>query len=85
MSRWRQRIGDAGAEQFLKQTVEAGLKLKAVKASQLKRINVDTTVQEKDIRFPTNIRLYDRARQRLVDAAKQRGIELRQNYNLVSK
>lgn len=85
MSRWRKRIGDAGAEQLLKQTIEAGLKLKAVKVSQLKRVNVDTTVQEKDIRFPTDARLYDRARQRLVDAAKQRGIELRQNYNQLSK
>lgn len=85
MTRWRKRIGDAGAEQLLKETIEAGLKLKAVKAYQLKRVNVDTTVQEKEIRFPTDARLYDRARQRLVDAAKERGIALRQNYNRKSK
>ncbi len=85
MSRWRQRIGDAGAEQLLKQTIEAGLKLKAVKPHQLKRVNVDTTVQEKDVRFPTDARLYDRARQRLVDEAKKRSIVLRQNYNRLSK
>ena len=30
MSRWRKRIGDAGAEQLLQETIEAGLKLKAV-------------------------------------------------------
>ena len=81
MSRWRKRIGDAGAEELLKQTIKAGLKLKAVKLSQLKRINVDTTVQEKEIRFPTDARLYDRARQRLVVEAKKRDIHLRQNYN----
>jgi transposase, IS5 family len=85
MSRWRKRIGDAGAEQLLKQTIEAGLKLKAVKPHQLKRVNVDTTVQEKDVRFPTDARLYDRARRRLVDEAKNRGIDLRQNYNRLSK
>ena len=85
MSRWRKRVGDAGAEQLLKQTIKAGLKLKAVKAHQLKRINVDTTVQEKEVRFPTDARLYDRARQRLVDESKRRGIELRQNYNRLSK
>jgi IS5 family transposase len=85
MSRWRKRVGDAGAEQLLKQTIEAGLKLKAVKAHQLKRVNVDTTVQEKEVRFPTDARLYDRARQRLVDEAKKRGIDLRQNYNRLSK
>jgi IS5 family transposase len=81
MSRWRKRIGDAGAEQLLQETIAAGLKLKAVKVFMLKRINVDTTVQEKEVRFPTDARLYDRARQRLVDAAKTRDIDIRQNYN----
>ena len=85
MTRWRKRIGDAGAEALLKQTIEAGLKLKAIKQVQLQRVNVDTTVQEKETRFPTDARLYDRARQRLVKAAKERGIELRQNYNRKSK
>ena len=85
MCRWRKRMGDAGAEQLLQETIEAGLKLKAVKAFQLKRVNVDTTVQEKEIRFPTDARLYHRARERLVAAAKKRGISLRQNYNRKSK
>jgi IS5 family transposase len=80
MTRWRKRIGDAGAETLLKQTIEAGLKLRAVKQVQLQRVNVDTTVQEKETRFPTDARLYDRSRERLVKAAKERGIELRQNY-----
>jgi transposase, IS5 family len=85
MCRWRKRIGDAGAELLLKQTIETGLTLKAIKQHQLKRVNVDTTVQEKAIRFPTDARLYDRARQRLVKAANKNGIELRQNYNRKSK
>jgi len=85
MCRWRKRIGDAGAEQLLQETIEAGLKLKAVKAHQLKRINVDTTVQEKEVRFPTDARLYDRARERLAAAAKKRDIPIRQNYNRKSK
>lgn len=85
MTRWRKRIGDAGAEVLLKETIEAGLELKAVKPTQLMRVNVDTTVQEKDIRFPTDARLYDRARERLVKAARERGIDLRQNYNRKAK
>ena len=85
MTRWRNRIGESGTEQLLKETIESGLKLKAVKPSQLKRINVDTTVQEKDIRFPTDARLYDRARQRLIDAAVERGVVLRQNYNRLAR
>ena len=85
MTRWRNRIGEAGGEELLKETIGAGLRMKAIKTSQLKRINVDTTVQEKDIRFPTDARLYDRARQRLVDTAKKQNIELRQNYNRLAR
>ena len=85
MTNWRKRIGEAGAEELLKETIHAGLKTKAVKPSQLKRLNVDTTVQEKEVRFPTDARLYDRARQRLVAAAEERGISLRQNYNRNAK
>jgi IS5 family transposase len=48
-------------------------------------LNIDTTVQEKEIRFLTDARSYDRACQRLVKAAKQRKIVLRQNYNRLSK
>ncbi len=85
MTRWRKRIGETGAEELLKQTIEAGLKLKAIKPTQFKRVNVDTTVQEKDIRFPTDARLYDRARECLIEAAKKERIKLRQNYNRLSK
>ena len=85
MSRWRGRAGQAGAEELLAQTISAGLELKAVKPSQLKRVNVDTTVQEKNVRFPTDSRLYDRARERLVKAARAEGIELRQSYARVGK
>lgn len=60
------------------------MKMKVVKASQLERVNVDTTVQ-KEIKFPTDSRLYDRAREKLVLAAKRNGIALRQNYNLKAK
>ena len=61
MSRWRRRIGEAGAEELLRETIQAGLRLQIIKPSQLKRVNVDTTVQEEHvIRFPTDARLYDR-------------------------
>jgi IS5 family transposase len=85
MSRWRGRAGQAGAEELLEQTIRTGLETKAIKTSQLKRVNVDTTVQEKDVRFPTDSRLYDRARERLVKAARAEGIELRQSYKRVGK
>lgn len=85
MTRWRKRIGESGAEAMLSETIEVGKRLGFVKASQLTRINVDTTVQEKHVRFPTDSRLYDRAREKLVKLAKRLGITLRQNYGKVGK
>jgi transposase, IS5 family len=85
MSRWRRRVGEAGSEELLKQTIECGLKLKIIKPSELRRVNVDTTVQEKHIRHPTDGRLYNRMRQRLVAAALREGLKLRQSYVRVGK
>jgi len=85
MVRWRERIGEAGAEELLKQTIGSGLKIKAIKVHQLKRVNVDTTVQEKAIRYPTDARLYHEAREKLVKEAKGLGIKLRQSYTRKSK
>ena len=41
---------------------------------------MDTTVQEKNITFPTDSKLYNRSRQQLVDLAHEVGIVLRQTY-----
>jgi IS5 family transposase len=85
MSRWRSRVGEAGGEELLRQTIEAGLRMGVIKPSELRRVNVDTTVQEKHIRFPTDPRLYDRMRERLVMAARREGVALRQSYVRVGK
>ncbi len=80
LTRWRQRLGDKGMEVLLSATIEAAIESKAVKARDLKRVTVDTTVQEKAIAFPTDSRLYNRARERLVRLAKAHRIPLRQSY-----
>ena len=77
MTRFRDRLKKAGLEEMLGETIRTGLRGGCIKRSELKRVNVDTTVQEKEIRFPTDARLYDRCRERLVEAAKDRGIELK--------
>ena len=41
---------------------------------------VDTTVMEKAIAHPTDARLYQKARQRLVTLAQEAGLSLRQSY-----
>ena len=48
MSRWRKRIGEAGAEALLRETIAAGLMIKVVKPHPFKRVDVDTAIQEKD-------------------------------------
>lgn len=85
MTRWRKRLGEAGAEQMLRATIETGIKMGAIRPAQLKRINVDTTVQTKAIRFPTDARLYNRCRERLVKTARQQGIKIKQSYQHTGK
>jgi len=85
MTRWRQRLGESGAEQMLRATIETGIAMGAIRPTQLRRINVDTTVQTKAIRFPTDARLYHRCRQRLVKIARQQGLVIKQSYEHVGK
>jgi IS5 family transposase len=85
MTRWRKRLGDAGAEQMLRATIEAGVKMRVIRPAELKRINVDTTVETKAIRFPTDARLYERMRERLVKAARAEGLTIKQSYRHVGR
>ncbi|MDC0308936.1 hypothetical protein OAL38_00665 [bacterium] len=59
--------------------------MKLIRPRQLERIKVDTTVQEKHVRFPTDSRLYDRARETLLNLTKRRRLKLRQCYERVGK
>src|SRR3977135_1516090 len=52
--KWRQRVGASGIEQLLKETLEAAKRHQALKAQEIECVNVDTTVQEKAIAFPTD-------------------------------
>jgi IS5 family transposase len=85
MTRWRKRLGDAGAEQMLRATIEAGVKMRVIRPAELKRVNVDTTVETKAIRFPTDARLYRRMRERLVKAARAEGLNIKQSYEHVGR
>jgi IS5 family transposase len=85
MTRWRKRIGTEGAEALLKQTITTGIEQGQIKRSHCERVNVDTTVQTKDIRFPTDARLYNRMREKLVKSAQREGLELRQSYVRIGK
>lgn len=83
--RWRQRVGPEGIEKLLRETLEAAQRMRALKPAEINRVNVDTTVQEKAIAFPTDARLYHKARRALVRLARQLNFRLRQSYERVGK
>lgn len=80
LTRWRKRIGEEGVEWLLTQTIAAGQKAGAIDENSVKRVAIDTTVMEKNIAYPTDARLYERARAQLVALAQQAGVDLRQSY-----
>jgi transposase, IS5 family len=83
MTGFRKRIGAAGCEFILGLTVQAGLATKTVAKTSLSVVNVDTTVQDKAVAFPTDARLLNKARVALVRMAKKNAIELRQSFERV--
>jgi IS5 family transposase len=85
MTGFRKRIGQAGCEFILGLTLSAGLATNTVAKSSLAIVNVDTTVQDKAVTFPTDARLLHKARIALVRLAKRQGIELRQSYERIGK
>jgi IS5 family transposase len=85
LSIFRKRIGKEGMERLLQETVRVGLKSGVVTARDLQKVNVDTTVQEKAIRFPTDTQLCHKAREELLKTAEHYGVEIRQSYARKSK
>jgi IS5 family transposase len=83
--KWRQRVGAEGIEKLLKESIDAARREQALKPGEVKRVNVDTTVQEKAIAFPTDARLYHKARRALVRLARRLDFKLRQSYERVGK
>lgn len=83
--KWRKRVGEKGVEKLLSHTIDTAKREALLPDKLLKKVNVDTTVQEKNITFPTDTKLCHRMRIKLVLAAKKRGISLRQTYARTGK
>ena len=85
LTRWRQRMGEEKLKALLQESLAVGVRTKALKPSELSRVIVDTTVQPKNVMFPTDARLLHRAREILVRMAARHGVRLRQTYRRVGK
>jgi IS5 family transposase len=85
MTRWRQRMGDDRIKALLQESLSVAVKSGAMKPADTRQVIVDTTVQPKNVMFPTDAKLIHRARERLVRLAKKTGLELRQTYVRLGK
>jgi transposase, IS5 family len=83
--KWRKRVGGKGVEKRLSHSIATAKRKALLPEDLLKNVNVDTTVQEKAIAFPTDTKLCHRLRIKLVYAAKKRKIVLRKTYVRVGK
>jgi IS5 family transposase len=85
LTRWRQRMGEEKLQSLVQESLAIATKTGAIKPSDLSRVIVDTTVQPKNVMFPTDAKLLNRAREILVRLAKKSGVGLRQSYARVGK
>src|SRR3954449_5920462 len=85
LTRWRNRMGEERLQALLQESLSVAARTKAIKPSDLSRVIVDTTVQPKNVTFPTDAKLLNRAREKLVRLAQRHGVSLRQSYARVGK
>ena len=85
MTNWRNRMGEERLRALLQESLAVATRTGAMKPSDLARVIVDTTVQPKNISFPTDAKLMNRAREKLVKLAKKLDVKLRQSYVRVGK
>lgn len=77
---FRKRIGKAGVDKILKHSVSLH-----GKDSHDKHVSVDTTVQEKNITYPTDAKQHKKIADKCVSIAVKEGIELRRSYVRTTK
>ena len=77
---FRNRIGEEGAEKLLKLSIQL-----FGKEAEEKEVLIDSTVQEKNITYPTDAKLHKRIIERVNKIAKRENIKLRQTYTRTLK
>jgi len=77
---FRKRIGEGGMKKIFKQSID--LFGEDVIRREVKEVRVDTTVQEKNITFPTDRKLNEKAIEYCKRIAKKEGIKLKRTYTI---
>jgi IS5 family transposase len=75
LAHFRKRIGEAGVEKIFQASV-----VLHGKASREREVVIDTTVQEKNITFPTDTKLRVKVMRRCWKLADEEGLQLRRSY-----
>src|SRR5215813_8197798 len=84
LSHWRKRLGNK-LELLLAESLRVAHDSGALRRRDLARVTVDTTVQPKNITFPTDAKLVHAAIKGLNRLARQHGVSLRQSYLRIAK
>ena len=84
LSHWRKRLGDK-LDLLLAESLRVAHDSGALRTRDLARVTVDTTVQPKNITFPTDAKLLHAAIKGLNRLARHHGVRLRQSYLRVAK
>ena len=85
MSRFRERLKKKKLYTLLQETIKSGFKTKVIKPKSVEYAVIDSTVQEKNIAYPTDAKLYYKGIILLGKLAKKLNIKLRQSYIRVGK
>src|SRR5262245_27722862 len=84
LSHWRKRLGNK-LELLLAESLRVAHDSGALRPRDLARVTVDTTVQPKNITFPTDAKLVHAAITGLNRLANRHGVRLRQSYLRIAK
>jgi len=85
LTKWRQRLGEAGLNRIFSSTVFCALDIGLVSPKSFESVITDTTVMPKNVAFPTDAKLYFNSINKLIYFARKFNVTLRQTYRFLAK
>ncbi|AEI15814.1 transposase IS4 family protein [Flexistipes sinusarabici DSM 4947] len=85
MTRFRNRLKEEDLLKFLEETINTAFRSGYLNKNDVKKVAADTTVQEKNITFPTDIKLFYTMIKYLVKFSKKHEIRLKETHEYSGK